>query len=177
MKKENEVKIDEITHVSSGITGFDTVINDEDRSRIDSLVDDYEKAILKRLEAEYNKNTTKSDKIADNIAKFGGSWKFIVIMASTLAFWLIWNSLPFVPHFDKSPYILLNLLLSFTAAFQAPIIMMSQNRKANQDKNESVIDFAINYKSEKEIYDMQGHLHRIEKELYEIRNLLNKKDM
>ena len=66
----------------------------------------------------------------------------------------------------------MNLCLSFIAAFQAPIIMMSQNRQAARDKHESIIDFAINYKAEQEIDDMQGHLHRIEGELTQIKQLL-----
>jgi uncharacterized membrane protein len=91
-----------------------------------------------------------------------------------LAIWIIWNTLQFTYHFDSPPFILLNLILSFIAAFQAPIIMMSQNRQASRDKNESVIDFAINYKAEQEIDDMQSHLHRIEKELSEVKALLLK---
>ncbi len=174
-KNKREVKGNEkITHIDSGITGFSSDITNEDRSRIDKIVFDYESAILLRLKDDYNKNTKKSEKMADRIANFVGSWKFIIILAFTLSCWLIWNSLPFVPHFDERPFILLNLLLSFTAGFQAPLIMMSQNRKALQDKQEAVIDFAINYKCEKEINDLQGHLHRIEKEIYIIKELLEK---
>ncbi len=132
----------------------------------------YEKTILSNLKEDYEKNIKNSEKIADKIAEFGGSWKFIIILASTLIFWLLWNILPMTKHFDPKPFVLLNLVLSFTASFQAPIIMMSQNRKAKQDKNEAIIDFALNYKAEKEISDMQGHLHRIEKEVYEIKKLL-----
>jgi uncharacterized membrane protein len=67
---------------------------------------------------------------------------------------------------------LLNLILSFIAAFQAPIIMMSQNRQAARDKHESIIDFAINYKAEQEIDDLQSQLHRIQDELRTISHLL-----
>jgi uncharacterized membrane protein len=85
---------------------------------------------------------------------------------------MIWNSLGFTKHFDKPPFILLNLILSFIAAFQAPVIMMSQNRQAARDKHESIIDFAINYKAEQEIDDMQSHLHRMEAEIMSIKQLL-----
>lgn len=71
-----------------------------------------------------------------------------------------------------APFILLNLCLSFVAAFQAPVIMMSQNRQASRDKHESIIDFTINYKAEQEIDDMQSHLHWIENELLEVKKLL-----
>ena len=78
----------------------------------------------------------------------------------------------FTKHFDKPPFILLNLILSFIAAFQAPVIIMSQNRQASRDKHESIIDFAINYKAEQEIDDMQSHLHRMEAEIMTIKQLL-----
>jgi uncharacterized membrane protein len=112
------------------------------------------------------------NRIADRIAAFGGSWTFIILFGLFLSVWIIWNLLPFTLHFDAVPFILLNLCLSFVAAFQAPIIMMSQNRQAAREKHESIIDFAINYKSEQEIDDMQSHLHRIEGELLEVKKLI-----
>lgn len=70
------------------------------------------------------------EKVADAIAKFGGSWKFIIAFSVILAFWILLNTLALFNWiaWDKQPYILLNLVLSFVAAFQAPFIMMSQNR-------------------------------------------------
>jgi uncharacterized membrane protein len=156
----------------SKIQGFDIDINPTDALRIDRLVDNYEKSILTHLEEEYIRKTSWADRLADRLASFGGSWKFIVYFAVFLALWIIWNTLPFTSHFDSEPFILLNLCLSFIAAFQAPVIMMSQNRQAARDKHESVIDFAINYKAEQEIDDMQSHLHRIENELQELKRLI-----
>ncbi|MCL6598240.1 MAG: DUF1003 domain-containing protein [Alicyclobacillus macrosporangiidus] len=127
---------------------------------------------MAHLDEEYLRKTTWADRLADRIAKFGGSWVFIISFAAFLALWMIWNTVSFTWHFDKPPFILLNLILSFIAAFQAPIIMMSQNRQAARDKHESIIDFAINYKAEQEIDDMQSHLHRIEGKLYELETLL-----
>lgn len=154
--------------------GFDIPINESDAKRIDRLVNQYESRIMLHLDEEYVRRTKWSDRLADRIASFGGSWLFISSFAIVLAVWIVWNTLrltiPF--HFDKPPFILLNLCLSFIAAFQAPIIMMSQNRQAVRDKHESVIDFAINYKAEQEIDDMQSHLHRIEGKLYEIEQML-----
>lgn len=144
----------------------------EHANRIDQLVEQYQSQILNHLNDEYSKKTKLLDRIADKISAFGGSWAFIIIFALFLCLWMVWNSLNFTWHFDPVPFILLNLILSFTAAFQAPIIMMSQNRQAARDKHESIIDFAINYKAEQEIADMQGHLHRMEKEIAEIKNLL-----
>jgi uncharacterized membrane protein len=157
----------------SSIQGFDIELNHEKLNRIDRLVDDYENSILTNLDNKYVTRTKWTDRLADNIASFGGSWRFISIFAVFLLLWLLWNTLPFISsHFDPHPFILLNLCLSFVAAFQAPIIMMSQNRQAARDKHESVIDFAINYKAEQEIDDMQSHLHRIEGELKELKEIL-----
>ncbi|EPZ48282.1 MULTISPECIES: DUF1003 domain-containing protein [Alicyclobacillus] len=146
------------------IEGFDIPMNRDDVERIDRLVDDYEKSIISRIDDEYLIKTTFSDRLADGIARFGGSWTFIIYFGAFLVAWMIWNTLPFTKslHFDEPPFILLNLCLSFLAAFQAPVIMMSQNRQAARDKHESVINFAINYKAEKEVDDIQKHLHRIE---------------
>jgi len=81
-------------------------------------------------------NRTLGQKVADTVAWFGGSWYFIISFSLVLVLWVFINTLAFFDWFawDKPPYILLNLLLSFIAAFQAPFIMMSQNRaEAKQD--------------------------------------------
>ncbi|KIL41099.1 membrane protein [Gordoniibacillus kamchatkensis] len=157
---------------ASDIEGFDIELDESSAGRIDRLVNDYEETILQHLNSEYVRTTTWADRIADRMVAFGGSWPFIVVFAVLLVAWIVWNVLPFMPHFDPAPFILLNLMLSLLAAFQAPVIMMSQNRQAARDKNESIIDFAINYKAEQEIDDMQNHLHRIEGELREVKKLL-----
>ncbi|WP_270884665.1 DUF1003 domain-containing protein [Paenibacillus aestuarii] len=140
--------------------------------RVNRLVDEFENQIHAHLNEEYVKSTKWSDKLADKIAEFGGSWKFINIFFAVLVVWIVVNTMSFtkVIHFDEPPFILLNLVLSFLAGFQAPIIMMSQNRQAARDKQETIIDFAINYKAEQEIDDMQGHLHRIEADFAEFRS-------
>lgn len=154
------------------IEGFDIPIDEDSVRRIDRLVNDYESSIMNHLDTEYLQSKRWSERIADQIAAFGGSWRFILIFASFLALWILWNVLAFTHHFDKPPFILLNLILSFIAAFQAPVIMMSQNRQATRDKHEALIDFAINYKAEQEVDDIQSHLHRIEGELFEVKRLL-----
>ncbi len=155
------------------IRGYGIVLNDEKLSRIDRMVESYEKRVAARLDEEYEVHTRRSDRVADKVAAFGGSWTFIIIFAAFLVLWILINVLAFLGlQFDPKPFILLNLILSFIAAFQAPIIMMSQNRQAARDKHESIIDFAINYKAEQEIDDMQKHLHRMEAELAEIKALL-----
>jgi uncharacterized membrane protein len=73
---------------------------------------------------------TFGERVADNVATFAGSWKFIIFFSGVLSLWMLFNSLAITKdyHFDPYPFILLNLVLSFIAAFQAPFIMMSQNR-------------------------------------------------
>ena len=159
------------------IRGYGIELNDEKRSRIDQMVESYEKRVAARLDEDYVSHTSRSDRVADKVAAFGGSWTFIIIFACFLVVWILLNILPFLGlQFDPKPFILLNLILSFIAAFQAPIIMMSQNRQAARDKHESIIDFAINYKAEQEIDDMQKHLHRMEAELAEIKKMLRERE-
>lgn len=157
---------------ASDIEGFDIPLSESDASRIDRLVNEYEDRIMYHLNETYEKTTSASDRLADRIASFGGSWPFILLFACFLLAWMILNTVPLIGRFDPPPFILLNLILSFIAAFQAPIIMMSQNRQAARDKHEAIIDFAINYKAEQEIDDMQSHLHRIEAEVTAIKHML-----
>lgn len=173
-KRNYYVRPQDIREEAPTFEGFDIPINEGDARRIDRLVNHYESSILSHLDEEYVRRTSWSEKMADRIASFGGSWTFIASFGVILAVWIIWNTLSWTSplHFDRRPFILLNLCLSFIAAFQAPIIMMSQNRQAARDKHESVIDFAINYKAEQEIDDMQSHLHRIEGKLMRLEQLL-----
>lgn len=170
--KDEQKKKPEFRRAST-IQGFDIELNKEKLSRLDRIVDGYEKKVTSRLDEEYEYKTKTSDRVADKVAAFGGSWAFIIAFAVFLGLWILVNLLPFLPvHFDPHPFILLNLILSFIAAFQAPIIMMSQNRQAARDKHESIIDFAINYKAEQEIDDVQRHLHKMETEIADIEKML-----
>lgn len=99
----------------------------------------------------YSKRTT-GQRLADNVAKFGGSWGFIITFTIILVVWMTINVIHlFGVHFDPYPFILLNLFLSCVAAIQAPIIMMSQNRQAERDRVDSENDYKTNMKSEMEI--------------------------
>jgi uncharacterized membrane protein len=92
------------------------------------------------------------DRVADTIASFGGSWKFIIIFFLVFFGWIVLNSyLIIVKPFDPYPFILMNLILSCIAAIQAPIIMMSQNRQEQKDRIRSENDYKVNLKSEIEI--------------------------
>lgn len=90
-------------------------------------------------------------RVSDAMATGIGSWTFILIQSGLLVLWMIANVAMWVHHWDPYPFILLNLALSFQAAFTAPIIMMSQNRQAERDRAEQQHDFDINIKAELEI--------------------------
>lgn len=108
---------------------------------------------IKNVNDALKTKETFGQKIADGIAKFGGSWTFIIAFIFILVAWITLNTLPlFFEPFDKFPYILLNLALSCLAAIQAPIILMSQNRQTERDRVEADNDYEVNVKSEVEIH-------------------------
>jgi len=93
---------------------------------------------------------TLGDRCADTVATVMGSWRFIIVQSVILLGWIAWNAA--AGHaFDPYPFILLNLALSFQAAYSAPIIMMSQNRQADIDRRRAIEDFDVNRKAELEI--------------------------
>ena len=94
---------------------------------------------------------TIGQKIADQVASTMGSWKFIIIQSTILFFWIVLNVTAYVQRWDPYPFILLNLALSFQAAYAAPFIMMSQNRQQEIDRKEAENDYKINIKAELEI--------------------------
>jgi uncharacterized membrane protein len=110
----------------------------------------------RNINVEMEQKSTIGERIADRVASFGGSWTFIIIYLSFLISWMAFNTFVLVHYgrgengaqFDPYPYILLNLMLSMTAALQAPIIMMSQNRAAEKDRMAAEQDFKVNLKSE-----------------------------
>ncbi len=108
--------------------------------------------LSENIEPEIDAELTTGQRMADNIATFGGSWIFIIFFFSFLLIWMLINIwfLSTKP-FDPYPFILLNLILSCLAAIQAPVIMMSQNRKEQKDRARSENDYKINLKAELEI--------------------------
>ncbi len=97
------------------------------------------------------------DRVADRVATFGGSWRFISIAVAAISVWMLVNAALRKP-FDPYPYILLNLVLSCLAALQAPIIMMSQNRQAAHDRDDAKHDYEVNLKAEMEIVALHAKL-------------------
>ncbi|MDR0300215.1 MAG: DUF1003 domain-containing protein [Streptococcaceae bacterium] len=118
---------------------FTKVLNDEYYHEID-------------VQKQLDETNTFGQKVADNIAKFGGSWTFIIPFIIFMVIYILINIFkPFGIIWDGYPFILLNLCLSMLAALQAPLIMMSQNRAAEYDRMESQNDYRVNQKTEVEI--------------------------
>lgn len=112
-----------------------------------------EETLSTKLNAESDvSNFTFGQRLADKIATFGGSWNFIIIFGLFIGIWISSNILILMNKgFDPYPFILLNLILSCLAALQAPVIMMSQNRQEEKDRERSKLDYMVNLKSELEI--------------------------
>ena len=120
-------------------------------------------------------NPSLSGKVADRVAAFGGSWKFIIAFGVFIVIWMLVNVYLLSKPFDRFPFILLNLLLSTVAAIQAPIIMMSQNRKEEKDRQRAINDYMVNLKAEIEIRNMHQKLNLLiaeqMKTLFDIQNV------
>jgi uncharacterized membrane protein len=101
---------------------------------------------------------TRGQRIADGLAAVMGSWPFIIVQSIILAIWIALNVAAYVNHWDPYPFILLNLALSFQAAYAAPIIMMSQNRQAAKDRLMAEQDYEVNCKAEDELKSIMSHL-------------------
>ena len=106
--------------------------------------------VARDISREAESQRTFGERLADGVAAFGGSWRFIFLFLAGMAVWMAIN-VAGVTHFDAFPFILLNLVLSCLAALQAPVIMMSQNRQAARDRLEARHDYEVNTKAELEI--------------------------
>ena len=113
-----------------------------------------EKLLSDKLLEFEDRNPPFVSRLADKVAGFGGSWKFIIAFAVFMFLWMVINVYLLSKSFDPFPFILLNLLLSALAAIQAPIIMMSQNRQEEKDRKRSENDYLINLKAEMQIRSM-----------------------
>jgi CRP/FNR family transcriptional regulator, cyclic AMP receptor protein len=118
--------------------------------------------VARNVNTELERKLTFGQRIADKVAAFGGSWRFIILYSSILIIWMAVNTFLLARYgngqsgaqFDPYPYILLNLMLSMTAAMQAPVILMSQNRSTQRDRFAAEQDFKVNLKSELMLDDL-----------------------
>jgi uncharacterized membrane protein len=132
-------------------------LSDLEKEVLDSLA--RHEILTTHVEEEYKSQLTFGQRLSDRIARFGGSWRFIIIFGCVLIIWMCVNSFLLLSRpFDPYPYILLNLVLSCLAAIQAPIIMMSQNRQETRDRLRASHDYQINLKAELEIRQLHQKL-------------------
>ena len=122
-------------------------------------------AITRNTNEAVAERATVGDRLADAVARFGGSWGFLLGVVVALALWTLVNTYVLGPQaFDPYPYIFLNLVLSMLAAIQAPIIMMAQNRQSRHDRLDAAHDYEVNLKAEIEIMALHEKLDRVRDE-------------
>jgi uncharacterized membrane protein len=118
---------------------------------------------------------TSGAMLADRVAETVGSWRFIIIQSVILGIWIALNLIAIVGHWDPYPFILLNLVLSFQAAYAAPIIMMSQNRQSEIDRRHAEHDYRINVKAELEIELLHNKIDALrEQEILQLINIIQR---
>src|SRR2546421_606926 len=128
--------------------------------------------VTRNINVEMDEKMTIGQRVADKVASFGGSWTFIFIYSGFLLVWIAINTFVLArmsgdKQFDPYPYILLNLMLSMTAALQAPIIMMSQNRSGEKDRLAAENDFRVNLKSELMLEELTRRMDRLQNDQIE----------
>lgn len=148
-------------------------LSDLEKSVLSSLTKNT--TLTNKLEEEDQKFTL-GERIADKVASFGGSWTFIILFMIFIIIWIFLNTFWLLNKgFDPYPFILLNLLLSCIAALQAPVIMMSQNRQEDKDRQRAKKDYMINLKAELEIRSLQEKIDHFiiyqQQELFEIQKI------
>jgi CRP/FNR family cyclic AMP-dependent transcriptional regulator len=137
--------------------------------------------VLIRSRAARNPNevieekTTVGESIADSVARFGGSWTFIIMFGAVLVVYTIINIFLGKSAWDPYPFILLNLFLSMLASVQAPVIMMSQNRQDAKDRVRGELDFDVNRRAESEIQNLSRKLAQLDEKIDDIGELLRPK--
>src|SRR5205085_44048 len=149
MKNDPRVTLELLTSLTARLRRTDELL----RHRVSRNVNQEEEAQL-----------TLADRLADKIAEFGGSWKFIIFSLTLFAIWILINTFLLTRKpFDPFPFILLNLALNVITALQAPIIMMSQNRQVHKDRLRANLDYQVNLKNELLLSDIIRRLDEIAK--------------
>ncbi len=175
----DEISVNDLNYYREKyISSFVSDNMDELSEMRDNVIQSVEEHSLlsSKLESEDSVTLTIGQKVADQVAEFGGSWIFIICFFIFLIIWIVAN-LYFLGSntFDPFPFILLNLILSCLAAMQAPVIMMSQNRQEQKDRERSKKDFMINLKAELEIRILHEKLDHLimhqQQELIEIQKI------
>ena len=119
-----------------------------------------------------DKESSFGERIADEVARFGGSWRFIITFGIVLVIYTVINIIMGPKAWDPYPFILLNLFLSMLAAIQAPVIMMSQNRQDTKDRLRSELDFDVNKRAESEIQGLSRKMHLLNDKMDDLEEML-----
>jgi uncharacterized membrane protein len=120
--------------------------------------------VSRNVNEEQDKRSTLADRMADHLAEFGGSWKFIGVALGIIISWIVFNSYILIRGFDPLPYQMLNLVMGIIAGMQAPIIMMSQNRQSGKDRLRADLDYQVNLKNELALTEVLRRLDVLESE-------------
>lgn len=140
-------------------------------------IEEQEEVIHLLLSKQTAKDTSKytvGERISDRMAKIAGSWAFIISFCLTLIIWICANLYLFTKPFDPYPFILLNLVLSCLAAIQAPIILMSQNRQEDKDRERAENDYKVNLKAEIILEDLHHKIDHLISEQKHLKDRLDK---
>ena len=127
---------------------------------------------MRNINEVIEEEATFGDRVADSVARFGGSWKFIITFGLALAVYTTANVWLKASAWDPYPFILLNLFLSMLAAVQAPVIMMSQNRQDTKDRLRGELDFEVNKRAEAEIQGVAGKIHELTEKIEDLEELV-----
>ncbi len=139
-----------MAHLAQTLLADRDDLSPADQTVLETLTAD--RLLSENVDARDDARMTLGDRVADRVASFGGSWTFILSFFAVLAAWIAVNALLLGPRpFDPYPFILLNLVLSCLASIQAPVIMMSQNRKEGRDRDRAEHDYQVNLKAEIEV--------------------------
>lgn len=135
------------------------------------------------LPQKESQELTFGQRLADRMTEKIGSWAFLTVQSGVLAGWITLNSIPGVPHWDKSPFVLLNLVFSFASAYTAPVVLMSQNRQSQEDRKIAEANLEVNVRAAKNIellHDkieaMQTEMLKKQQQLQEIKEQQNLKE-
>jgi uncharacterized membrane protein len=122
--------------------------------------------VARNVAHEFEEKLTFGQRVADRFAQIIGSWRFIIIQSAMLAVWIALNITAYVYRWDPYPFILLNLAMSFQAAYAAPILMMSQNRQSEKDHLQAKNDYEVNLKAELEIMQLHEKFNELRDSLW-----------
>jgi uncharacterized membrane protein len=136
-------------------------LSDRDRRLIARIAQQHH--ITHNVNTSVDETMTFGQKLADHVARWGGSWTFIIGFFVFLGFWVLFNTVIVLggTRIDPYPFIFLNLLLSMLASIQAPLILMSQNRQAARDRIQATLDYEINLKAELEILELHNKVDQL----------------